>query len=201
MTTYALIPAAGKSRRMGRSKLLLPIGTSTVLESVLSAIRAAGIQDTLVGVAPDADALAEVARSAGTHVLRLDEDTPDMRATCLHGLAWIEQHFQPRPEDGWLLLPADHPTVNPEVVRALMAAVEEHPEMSIFVPTFAGRRGHPTWLRWSHVPALRALPPGQGLNTFIREHGSKTCEVDWPSDEILRDLDTPGDYARLTQGD
>lgn len=197
MKTFGLIPAAGKSRRMGRAKLLLPLGESTVLEHVLTAVRSAGVADVLVVVAPAAEALANLATAAGAHVLRLSEDTPDMRATCLHGLAWLHEHFHPHDEDGWLLLPADHPTVRPEVVRSLLAASKEKHDKTIIIPTHQGRRGHPTWLRWSHVAAIRALSPEQGLNAFIRTRSAETRELSWPSDEILRDLDTPEDYQSL----
>ncbi len=197
MRTFGLIPAAGKSRRMGRAKLLLPLGDKTVLEHVLSAVRMAGVDEIVVVVAPDGAALAEIATAAGAHVVQLAEDTPDMRATCVHGLAWIEAHFHPADDDGWLLLPADHPTVRPEIVRALLNAAQEDCRHTIVVPTYQARRGHPTWLRWSHVAGIRALPPEQGLNLFIRAHDGATRELPWDSDEILRDLDTPEDYARL----
>ena len=197
MRTFGLIPAAGKSRRMGRPKLLLPVGGRSVLEHVLSAMREAGVGDVLVVVAPDAAALAQLASSAGAHVLPLAEDTPDMRATCQHGLAWIEARFQPRADDGWLLLPADHPTVRPGVVRKLLNVAAGNSEHTILVPSFQGRRGHPTWLSWSHVAAIRALPADQGLNAFIRARTLQAREVSWPSDEILRDLDTPEDYQQL----
>jgi molybdenum cofactor cytidylyltransferase len=197
MRTFGLIPAAGKSRRMGRPKLLLPLAQSTVLEQVLSAVRSADVAEILVVVAPDADVLAQLAISAGAHVLRLRKDTPDMRTTCLRGLDRIEELFHPHDDDGWLLLPADHPTVRPEVVRALLAAAREESDKTIVVPTHEGKRGHPAWLRWLHVAAIRALPPDQGLNAFIRARAAETRELPWPSDEILRDLDTPEDYERL----
>lgn len=201
MRTFGLIPAAGKSRRMGQSKLLLPLGESTVLEHALAAVRSAGVDDILVVVAPAADLLAQLAGTAGAHVLRLAEDTPDMRATCMHGLAWIDAHCDPQDADGWLLLPADHPTVRPEVVRALLASAREKSDKTIFVPIYQGRRGHPTWLSWRHVAALRALPANQGLNTFIRSRNRETCELPWQDDEILRDLDTPEEYQRLLSVD
>ena len=197
MHTFGLIPAAGKSRRMGRPKLLLPLGETTVLEHVLSAMRSAAVADILVVVAPDADALAQLAASAGALVLRLTDDTPDMRATCLYGLAWIGEHFHPQDDDGWLLLPADHPTVRPDVVRSVLASARDKPAKTIIVPTYNGTRGHPAWLSWSHVAAIRALPPEQGLNSFIRARTAETRALPWSSDEILRDLDTPEDYQTL----
>jgi molybdenum cofactor cytidylyltransferase len=182
---------------MGQPKLLLPLRETTVLEQVLAAVRSAGVDEILVVVAPEMDDLARIASAAHAHVFRLAADTPDMRATCLHGLAWIEDHFHPEPGDGWLLLPADHPTVRPDVVRALIAAAQEDADKTIIVPTHAGRRGHPTWLAWSHVDAIHALPPHQGLNAYIRTQSVHMRELSWPSDEILRDLDTPQDYQRL----
>lgn len=179
---------------MGRPKLLLPLGATTVLEHALSAVRVAGVADVLVVAAPDADELIQLAAHADAHVLRLAEDTPDMRATCLHGLAWLEERFHPSDDDGWLLLPADHPTVRPDIVRAILAA---NADKSIIVPTFEDKRGHPTWLRWSHVAGIRAMSPNDGLNTYIRALSADTLELVWPSDEILRDLDTPADYERL----
>lgn len=184
---------------MGRPKLLLPVDGRTVLEAVVSALRRSGVESVLVVVAPRDAELALIAESAGALVVRLDHDTPDMRATCLAGLEFIEQHFQPSAEDGWLLLPADHPTVRADIVAAVLAAAGRLNDQTIIVPIHQGRRGHPTWLQWSHVARLRQMPADLGINRYIREHAAETCELAWPSDEILRDLDTPEDYRRLLE--
>ncbi len=197
MRTFGLIPAAGKSVRMGQPKLLLPVGGETVLARVLAAVRAGGVADVLVVVGPHLPALAEAARAAAAHVLTLTEDTADMRATCVHGLDWLAARFTPTVDDGWLLLPADHPTCRPDVVRARIAAAAQHRDRSVVVPVHAGRRGHPVWLSWTHAAAIRALPAGEGLNRYLRERAAETLEVDWPDAEILCDLDTPEDYRRL----
>src|SRR5262245_27307029 len=132
MRTFGLIPAAGKSTRMGRPKLLLPLGDRSVLEHVVAAVHSAGVAEILVVVGPDGGQLRRLAERAGAHVLRLDRDTADMRATCQAGLDWLGARFQPDPEDGWLLLPADHPTLRSDVVSALLTAVPQHPRASIF---------------------------------------------------------------------
>src|SRR5262249_55192184 len=98
----------------------------------------------------------------------------------------------------WLLLvPADHPTLEAEVIRRLAAARAEYPGATILVPTHAGRRGHPLLLAWSHVPAIRALTPDEGVNTYIRCQTAATRELPIDTPEVLRDLDTPEDYQRL----
>jgi molybdenum cofactor cytidylyltransferase len=195
--TFGLIPAAGKSRRMGQPKLALPLGGRTVLECVVAAIQQASVVHVVVVVGPGGDALAALARTAGADVLQLTEDTAEMRQTIQRGLDWLESRFQPRDDDGWLLLPADHPCVDAGVVGQLLQARARHPQRSIFVPTYRQKRGHPPWIGWNHVREIRALPRDVGLNAYVRQHGAQTLEVPVETEAVLWDLDTPEDYRRL----
>lgn len=182
---------------MGRPKLLLPLGGRTVLEHLLAALSGGGGDDCVVVVGPEAAELAAVAAGAGANVLRLAEQTADMRATCLQGLEWLRRRHQPQDTDGFLLVPADHPTLAAEVVKALVDTAGREPALSIVVPAYQGRRGHPVWIRWRHVAEIGALAAGEGLNRLIRRLSGSTREIDWASAEILRDLDTPEDYDHL----
>jgi molybdenum cofactor cytidylyltransferase len=181
---------------MGRPKLALPVAGRTVLEHVVTALRQAEVEPVLVVLGPHVADLAGPARAAGAGVLVLEAVTPDMRATVEHGLAWIEQHCRPAPDDGWLLVPADHPTLDAALVRRLVAAWREGAG-SIIVPTWQGKRGHPTLVAWSHVTGIRGHPAGQGLNTYFRLHAEQTLEVPVDSAAVVEDLDTPEDYERL----
>jgi molybdenum cofactor cytidylyltransferase len=196
---FALLPAAGKSTRMGRPKLLLPLGGRTVLECVITALRQASVDHVLVVVGPHVPELAAVATQVGAHVCMLAEETPDMRATVERGLSWLEERFQPRPEDAWLLCPADHPTLDPRAVRQLLEARTDHPAWTVFIPRFGERRGHPALIEWQHVAAMRALPPGVGYNVYLRQQAGATREVTVASADVLWDLDTPEDYAYLQE--
>lgn len=197
MSTYALIPAAGHSQRMGRPKLALPVGSRTVLEAVIEVLRTGGAEKVLVVLAPHVAFLEAPARTAGAEVLLLPAATPDMRTTVQRGLDWIEAHWQPAPTDRWLLTPADHPVLEVAVVRALSAALDERPDASIAIPTHQGKRGHPALISWKHVARLRAFPSNEGLNRFLRQMTAETVEVAWPDDSVTRDLDTPEDYERM----
>src|SRR5262245_65678763 len=117
--TFAVVPAAGQSTRMGRPKLALPVGDRTVLDLVVEALKQATIEHVLVVVGPHVPELVALAECNGAEVLQLKDETPDMRATVQRGLDWLEQRYQPRPEDAWLLVPADHPTLRPDVVPKL----------------------------------------------------------------------------------
>jgi molybdenum cofactor cytidylyltransferase len=198
MTTFAVIPAAGQSVRMGRPKLSLPLGDRTVLERVLDAVLAAGIDHAVVVIGPDAANLLPLVKPPA-QVLQLNEPTPDMRATVERGLTWIEERFHPLSTDAWLLIPADHPTLDASVVRMLLCASKEAPGASIVVPTFDGRRGHPTLIAWKHAAEIRSVSAGLGLNAYLRSRTEETLEMPVAAADILTDLDTPADYERLRQ--
>lgn len=182
---------------MGRPKLSLPLGGRTVLEQVIATLRRAEVEAILVVLGPHVRELTAPAAAAGALVLELPEATPDMRATVEQGLHWLEERFHPQPDDDWLLVPADHPTLSSDVVRRLLGARLEHPDRSIFIPSFEGKRGHPALIAWRHVAGIRRFPRELGLNAYFRQQRDETWEVPVDSPAILTDLDTPEDYARL----
>jgi molybdenum cofactor cytidylyltransferase len=196
---YAVIPAGGKSSRMGRPKLALPVAGRTVLELVIDALRRGGMEHILVVAGSHVADLVPLARAARAMVHLLVQETPDMRATVVEGLRWLEEHFHPCETDTWLLAPADHPTLDAAVVRQLLQAEGAHGSRSLFIPTYRGQRGHPALIRWHHVPAIRALPSDTGLNAYFRHHTADKLEVAVETESVLVDLDTPEDYQRLLQ--
>ena len=197
----AIVPAAGFSQRMGRPKLSLPFRGRTVLEHVVRALREGGADSVVVVVGPHVPELLPLAKAAGAHVCQLAEPTPDMRATVEHGLRWIEKAFSPRPGDGWLLAPADHPSLDPAVVREIVERYRSDPAKSIVIPAHAGRCGHPVLIAWRHVASLHRWPAESGINAFLRAHEAEVAEIAMSNPCILRDLDTAEEYARLlTEG-
>lgn len=191
----ALIPAAGHSTRMGRPKLSLPLGDLTILEHTVGALRAGGVDRVLVVVGPHVPELVPLAEFAGAESCRLGEPTPDMRSTVEHGLRWLEDHL-PIP-DAFLLVPADHPALDPAIIRELCVAFSSGPANTIIIPVHDGKRGHPALVAWRHVAGIRALPPDRGINTYFREHADDVRELPVSSSGVLCDLDTPEDYERL----
>jgi molybdenum cofactor cytidylyltransferase len=197
--SVAILPAAGKSSRMGRPKLSLPLGERTILEHVIAALHAGGCHDVLCVIGPHVAELAPLAERAGADVCLLPEETPEMRATVEHGWRWWERHRAMKEDDAWYLVPADHPVLDAAIIARLEAELIRNPEKSIVIPKFGGKRGHPTLLRWKHVAGMRALPPGVGLNVYLRQHLQETLEMPVETPGVLLDLDTPQDYENLVR--
>ncbi len=195
---FAVIPAAGHSTRMGQPKLLLPLGGSTVVERVIATLFEAGVNECVLVCRPDDSALAQVVKRTPARLVQPEPAPPYMRDSVWAGLQWIEAHCQPTVEDGWLLIPADHPTIDAAVVRQLIAVWTAHGDQ-IVLPTYHGQRGHPTLFPWSLAVEVGELPLDQGLNQIVRHDRSRVCEVPVSSESVLWDLDTPEDYQRILE--
>lgn len=196
---FAVIPAAGHSRRMGRAKLLLPFRDSTVIAQVLANLRRPKIECTAVVLRRDDEPLRSAVAACGATPLQPAVDPPDMRDSVEHALEWIEREFQPAPTDGWLLCPADHPLLDAAVLDLLLTRWHRG-DCRILVPVHNGRRGHPTLFRWDLAAEVPRIPHDQGLNRLTKDHAAELIELPVPSDTILIDLDTPADYERLQSG-
>lgn len=195
---FAVVPAAGQSRRMGRPKLLLPWQAGTVLDRVLSAWRASPVARVVVVVDPHSpvrDALTACCRHQGAEVVVPAESPPDMKASLAAGLAWLAEHESPNANDAWLVAPADSPLLDPAVIAGLVAA-HDPARPAALVPVSGGRRGHPVLIPWGWRDRLRTLGPAEGLRRLLTEGPTRELPVaggdDWGDD-----LDTPADYQRL----
>lgn len=200
-TVAAIVPAAGASRRMGRPKLILPIGGVAVIARVVAALQRGGAEPVVV-VAPPADApgastLADEAARLGAHVVVPPGPTADMRASIELGLAALDRDPAP---DALLLAPGDSPGLSPETVARLIERFRAG-RPPIVVPSCAGRRGHPVLLRWDVACRIRLLPAGVGVNALLNTHAAEAVALELGDPATLADLDTPEDYRRWTTAD
>lgn len=193
---FAVIPAAGHSRRMGRPKLLLPLGGKTVLARLLDALQHPVIAARIVVTRGDAPEVAAEARAHGATVVQTEIDPPDMRTSVEHALRHVGEQHRPGPDDGWLLVPADHPVLDRDLLDALITQWDAS-DCPILIPTYRGRRGHPAFFRWSLAADVASIPLGRGLNWLVGQYATETQRLEVDSPAILTDLDTPDDYARL----
>jgi molybdenum cofactor cytidylyltransferase len=181
---------------MGRPKLILPIGGTTVIARVVVALRQGGAEPVVV-VAPPADApgsaaVQDEAARSGALVVVPAGPTADMRASIELGLAALGR--TPAPE-ALLLAPGDSPGLSAETVARLIARFGAG-RPSIVVPTCAGRRGHPVLLRWDVARRIRLLPAGVGVNALLDATAWDVIDLELGDPATLADLDTAEDYRR-----
>src|SRR5690606_6901032 len=123
-----------------------------------------------------------------------ERDPPEMRDSIERLVEEVRRRFRPTESDGWLLIPADHPFVEPATLLQLTGLWRQHPGR-IIVPTHDGRRGHPTLFPWTIAEMMRAIPQGLGRNWVVRRDPSMVLEAESHRPSVLFDLDTPDDLA------
>ena len=123
---YAIIPAAGHSRRMGQPKLLLPWDQGTILDCVLQTWLESQVEKVIVVARREDAELLEQLERHPVEIVTPDIAPPDMKQSILHGLEHIEAKYAPDANDAWLFAPADMPTLQRLVIDGLIAARREH---------------------------------------------------------------------------
>lgn len=93
--------------------------------------------------------------------------------------------------NGWLILPADLPLVDPASLRAVAEALQH---ASVVLPVHQGTRGHPVGFAREHGPALQALTGAEGAAAIVR--AAQPVKLELPDPGIVTDIDTVADLAR-----
>jgi molybdenum cofactor cytidylyltransferase len=193
----AIVPACGESQRMGRPKLVLPIGGEPLIARVVRRLREGGVDEVVVVTGPPelegSDSIAEVALGAGGKVVRAGARTRDMRETFEVGLDWLEGR-EPEPEVV-VLVPGDQPGLAAGTVRRLLAVQMERGAVMV-VPSYEGRRGHPLVMAWRAARGVRELPSGVGVNALVERQGVDVVVCAVEDAGVVEDLDTPEEYGR-----
>jgi molybdenum cofactor cytidylyltransferase len=96
-----------------------------------------------------------------------------------------------------LIVLGDQPQLRPEVIAALLQRWRET-QAPVVAPFYQGQRGNPVLLDRSVWPLVQALPDSANPREIFQAAG-RMEHVDLDDDTILRDLDTPEDYAREFQ--
>jgi len=194
--SYAIVPAAGQSRRMERPKQSLPWGDATLLGQVLAAWRRSAVDEIVVVARRDDGMTQAVAAGERTTVVRPDVDPPDMKASVLAALRHLESTRHPDVRDAWLLAPADLPFLAAAVIDRMLAT-HATGHARILVPTLAGHRGHPLLVPWAFATDVESLGPGQGIRDLMEQRPCHPVQIE-PRDVlplVRTRMEEPGEQA------
>ncbi len=195
----AIVLAAGRSTRMGRPKQTLPWGGGRALVSqIVHQLRAGEVDDVVVVTGSHREEV-EAALSADEVSPRLvfnpDFENSEMARSLQLGL-------QAAPAGCLAALVAlgDQPQIEPAVVRAVIQRWRET-QAPVVAPVYQQRRGHPLLFDRSAWSGVLALSPKANPREFLEAAGRTESPfgidyVEVTTDSILRDIDTPEDYAR-----
>jgi molybdenum cofactor cytidylyltransferase len=187
-----IVLAAGASSRMGRPKMLLPIGGRTLVSTVAAALLDADLARVIVVLGCDADRVREAAGLPDDPRLRVivnDDWQSGMASSLRRGLEECEG------AQAALVALGDQPGLTSDRVRRIVSAWS--PGVPLVFPVHDGRAGHPVLFGRGLWPELRALRGDVGGRDVVKRHVSNAIQV---PEAPLPDLDTEEDLLRYEAG-
>jgi molybdenum cofactor cytidylyltransferase len=190
----AIVLAAGRSSRMGRAKATLSVGDGhTFLTRIVQTFLDAGVDDVIVVVGHDADAIAASFAASGLParlVVNRDYDRGQL-SSLLAGLNAVD-----RPGVAAVLVTlVDVPLVSTATVRAVVDSYRRS-GAPIVRPTAGDRHGHPLLIDRSVFAALRAADFSTGAKPVVRAHASDAGDIAVDDEGAFIDIDTEDEYLR-----
>ena len=183
-----VVLAAGRSRRLGQPKQILPYRDSTVLGETLRMARRCGFDQLILTLGGAAEEVRREVSLDGAEAVVVD----DPASGCAASLRMAVERVDPA-SAGIVLLLGDQPGVTEVTVRRL---IEAGAGESIAVCRYDDGVGHPFWLARGVFGELTGLHGDKGVWKLIDSGRFDVLEV--PVDgPVPLDVDTWDDYERL----
>ena len=194
----ALVLAAGKSTRMGRPKATLPLpGGGTFLTRIVATFLEAGVDDVVVVVGHEAEAVAREFDNSGLRARFVENPLFEQGqwTSLVAGLDFID-----RPGvSAALVTLVDVPLVSASTVRAVLDC-HRTTRAPIVRPTSLARHGHPLLVDRSLFDEIRRADPQLGAKPVVRAHASPRGDITIDDEGAFTDIDTPDEYEKVFHG-
>jgi len=187
---WAVILAAGESRRMGRPKLVLPYGDETIIGTVVRSAVSSRADGTVVVLGANRREIEE--KITGFDVKRVVNTRykEGMFSSVRRGLSAL-----PASARAAVFILADQPDIRSSIIDSIIEAYGRE-KKGIVLPVYRGKRGHPLLIDLKYRRQIDALSPEVGLRGLLKEHPEDILEVRVSSPGVLKDIDDPDDYSR-----
>ncbi|HAC80836.1 MAG: nucleotidyltransferase family protein [Candidatus Binatia bacterium] len=188
-----LILAAGASTRLGEPKAAAVAHGKTFAAHVAHALQAGGVGSILAAIgAHEKTTRAAFEEITGVVCLRVLHPEEGAIASVRQGLEDLSRSAQLR---GVIVAPVDHPAIRASTIVALCRAASSS-SRPILVPSYAAKRGHPTYFAREIWSELAAPDLRQGARSVVRRDPDRVLEVAVSDPGVLLNIDTPESLAR-----
>ena len=134
----AILLAAGESKRMGKLKQLMPFGQNTIVEQAIDNLLNSVVDETIVVLGYRAEEVIKTIAAKPVKLVVNPDYEQGMSTSIIAGLNLIDSRTQ-----AVMLILGDQPLINSQTINRLIEAFYNH-DKGIVIPTYQGRRGHPT---------------------------------------------------------
>jgi len=186
---WAIVLAAGESKRMGSPKMLLPFDGLTIIERVIGNVMAADVDKVVVVLGAHKEEIEKKIVTYNVIISYNDHYSTGMLSSVKCGLSRLPEEYSAA-----LILPGDHPMI---LTREINRVIEAYKACGrgIVMPVCQGRRGHPLIINRRYRDEVLSLPETEGLRVLAERHADDTFVIETDDPSVLRDIDTREDYV------
>ncbi|OFY64091.1 MAG: hypothetical protein A2V64_12855 [Bacteroidetes bacterium RBG_13_43_22] len=185
---WAIILAAGESKRMDVPKMLLPFNGKTIIEKVIENVISSEVSKTLVVLGSEAGLILETIIDLPVSHCYNENYREGMFSSVKCGFSNLPAKFE-----AVIVLPGDYPAIGAEIINLLIESFRKS-EKKIVLPLFRGKRGHPILISNDYSEEVMSLDPKEGLRALASKFPDDVLEINVKTSAILRDIDTIEDY-------
>ena len=185
---YAIILAAGESKRMGFPKMLLPFNGITMLENVIRNVEGSIVENSLIVLGAERVALTELLSKSSVTYCFNDNYKDGMLSSVQCGFRNLPSDFEAA-----LVFQGDQPFISSKVINMVIEGYRSSGK-GIVIPVYEKKRGHPILIDRKYLKEIETLDNQEGLRSLSRKFSEDVMEVETDDRGILRDFDTYDEY-------
>lgn len=187
---WAIILAAGESKRMGFPKMLLPINGRTMVENVILNVIGSDVDHTMVVLGADSGLLTDMISKYSVKYCHNDNYKEGMFSSVKCGLKYLPSDFE-----AVLIFQGDQPLITPKVINRVIESYRNS-DNGIIIPVYEKKRGHPLLINRNYMDKIDQLDSSEGLRSLAYKFSEDVLEVETNDPGILRDFDTYEEYLK-----
>ena len=191
----AILLAAGSSRRMGKeNKLLLSYLGYPIIQHQVNEIQKSSLADCIVVLGHEAEKISTVLPKKIKTVFNENHLT-GMTSSIQKGIEAVDEKVK-----GFMICLSDMPFVTSndydEISHFFLKNIDKYPRL-IVQPVYQQHRGHPVIFSSYYRTELLGHTKPEGCREIIRSNKKEVLQLEMKHPNILKDIDTPGDYQKV----
>ncbi len=187
----AIILAAGLSSRMGKNKLLLPLGKQSVIEHVVEKVSKSQVDEIIVVLGNDAKDIEAVLDRFDIKTVVNSNYIKGQSTSVKVGIREVDDHTE-----GALFIMGDQPMIKTGIINDIIHKFSEC-ECSIVVPTYNNQRGNPVLFGNLWFEELNHVQGDKGGRDILKNNLDQVSFIEITDDLFLKDIDDDVMYQHI----
>jgi len=188
----AIILAAGRSKRMGRLKQLLPLDESTILQKTIQNVKESSVDEIIVVLGYRAKEIIYKLAEMNVKLVTNSRYDKGMSTSIVAGLKAINLS-----SEAVMIVLGDQPFIKSDTF-ALLIDTYKSSAKGIQIPIYQGQRGRPVIISTKYREEMLLIKGDVGAKEILARHADDILYTEVNDPGITIDIDTEDDYREYT---